>query len=64
MIQKVALDALTTRVDEYETKTLDLQNRKALKTDIIGLYRDMVELKSTVISMLWGKCRFSKRPQF
>lgn len=25
MIQKVALDALTTRVDEYETKTLDLQ---------------------------------------
>ncbi|KAK4708717.1 hypothetical protein R3W88_029642 [Solanum pinnatisectum] len=50
---KLALDALTVRVEECEKGQRATYAVTALKADIVGLRRDVDELKSTDLSMLF-----------
>jgi len=49
-----ALDALIARVEACEQSDHQATDFVALRVDIVGLRRDLDELKSTYIFMLWG----------
>jgi len=51
---KLAIDVITVRVDAYEQSQGVVDVVTTLKDDLVGLRRDVDELRSTYLSMIFG----------